>query len=555
MHDILLNPLAVGSERERGAVYTRREVVEAILDLVGFTVEEHLWKMTILEPCCGKGDFLIPILERLIASYRTHGGLVSEIGLALQGCVCAVEISAGSHAAVSIAVEDFLKSSGFSSGDAAMLVKAWVIHADFLLVPLPGAFDFIVGNPPYLRQERIPDALLTEYRRRYATLYDRADIYIPFIERSLNLLRAKGMLGLICSDRWMKNRYGGPLRNMVSRGFHLKYLLSINEVPAFTEEVIAYPAIFVIENALGNHSTRIAVPPRSLSELGDSARQMQSAVESDTFRDMRGVVCSDEPWLTDANAHIALIRRLEKDFPTLEEAGCRVGIGVATGADRVFIAPYAELDVEEERKVPLIGTKDIASGSVEWRGMGVVNPFEDDGSIAQMDRYPRFRKWIETHEIILRKRHVANRPGVAWYRTIDRIYRDLVTTPKLLIPDIKGAANVVYEAGCYYPHHNLYYVVSSGWDLRALQAVMRSQLCHLFITAYSLQMQGGFLRFQAQYLRRLRLPKWEDVGQVMRERLVRAATVGDAVACDMASAELFRLNDEELTTLHTFSNP
>jgi methylase of polypeptide subunit release factors len=68
----------------------------------------------------------------------------------------------------------------------------------------------VIGNPPYVRQELIPEALLTEYRARFETLYDRADLYVPFIERSLSLLRAGGALGFICSDRWMKNKYGGP---------------------------------------------------------------------------------------------------------------------------------------------------------------------------------------------------------------------------------------------------------------------------------------------------------------------------------------------------------
>jgi len=37
---------------------------------------------------------------------------------------------------------------------------AWLIHGDFLLAQLPGSFDFVVGNPPYVRQELIPAALL-----------------------------------------------------------------------------------------------------------------------------------------------------------------------------------------------------------------------------------------------------------------------------------------------------------------------------------------------------------------------------------------------------------
>ena len=183
---------------------------------------------------------------------------------------------------------------------------------------------------------------------------------------------------------------------MVSQGFHLKHVLSVNDVPAFTQEVIAYPAIFVIENAIGNKPTKIAVPPKTLDELRATVDVMSNdaTYPIELFREMRNVVCDDQPWLTDANAHVAMIRRMELEYPTLEQAGCRVGIGVATGADGVFIGPYDALDVEEERKVPLVGTKDIYSGSVEWKGRGVVNPFEPDGSVAELERYPRFRRFV-----------------------------------------------------------------------------------------------------------------------------------------------------------------
>ena len=89
---------------------------------------------------------------------------------------------------------------------AAAKVRRWLSQGDFLLAPLSGRFDFVVGNPPYVRQEMIPAPLLSEYHRRFRTLYDRADLYIPFIERSLSLLTKGGVLGFICSDRWMKNR-------------------------------------------------------------------------------------------------------------------------------------------------------------------------------------------------------------------------------------------------------------------------------------------------------------------------------------------------------------
>jgi len=107
----------------------------------------------------------------------------------------------------------------------------------------------------------------------------------------------------------------------------------------------------------------------------------------------------------------------------------------------------------------------------------------------------------------------------------------------------------VFEEGQLYPHHNLYYVTSTEWDLRALQAVLLSSLTRLFVSTYSTKMHGGFLRFQAQYLRRIRIPRWDDVPAALREELADAATRRDLRACNRAVFKLFGLNREERATL------
>lgn len=179
----------------------------------------------------------------------------------------------------------------------------------------------------------------------------------------------------------------------------------------------------------------------------------------------------------------------------------------------------------------------------------MVNPFEDDGRLASFNDYPRMAQYFEARREVIAKRHVAQKIPANWYRTIDRITPSLAAVPKLLIPDIKGEAHVVFEPGGLYPHHNLYYVTSEQWSLRALQAVMLSAVTRLFIATYSTKMRGGFLRFQAQYLRRVRLPQWDWVPITLRERLEAAAVRRDIQACNLAVFELYGLSVEERTSL------
>ena len=226
---------------ERGAIYTRREVVCFILDLAGYTSDKPLWQARFLEPCFGSGEFLLCAIERLLMASRREAISAHQ----LSGAIRAVELHRRTFQATTQRVLSLLGEFGFSETEAATLGDAWLVNGDFLLEPFAAGFDFIVGNPPYVRQEMIPAPLLAEYRQRYSTLFDRADLYVPFIERSLRLLSSDGVVGFICSDRWMKNRYGGPLRQMVASGFTLKYYVDMVGTAAFQSEVIAYPALLL----------------------------------------------------------------------------------------------------------------------------------------------------------------------------------------------------------------------------------------------------------------------------------------------------------------------
>lgn len=85
--------------------------------------------------------------------------------------------------------------------------------------------------------------------------------------------------------------------------------------------------------------------------------------------------------------------------------------------------------------------------------------------------------------------------------------------------------------------------------MHALQAVLLSGIARLFVATYSTRMRGGFLRFQAQYLRRIRVPRWADVSNEIRQELIRAAKTNDLVACNRAVFELYSLSEDDKAAL------
>lgn len=539
-----LKQLSVSEAEERGAIFTRREVVEFILDLSGYTADKNLANFRLLEPSFGEGDFLLVAIERLLISYFKFGGSTAE-ERDLAPAIRAVELHPKTFEQTRVRVVEQLVSHNIDREQATELARQWLIQDDFLLAQLPTTFTHIVGNPPYIRQEKIPDPLLQEYRRRYRTIYDRADLYVPFIERGLSLLSNAGQFAFICSDRWTKNKYGKPLRRLVAHQYHLRYFIDMHEADAFRSEVMAYPAIFVITRERGDITKTVSSKRIRTDDYINLSRTLLSDEPNDLVHKAAGVVRGDEPWLLEAPEEVSVLRGLEERFPTLTQSGCKVGIGVATGCDTIYVRKGDELPIEEDRKLPLVVTRDIQNSVVHWSGWMVLNPFDENGQLVSLDQYPQLAAYLMENEKRIRSRNVARKNPGQWYRTIDKIHRALTQKPKLLIPDIKGTISVVYDEGKYYPHHNLYYIVSDEWDLRALQAVLRSAIGEFIVSMYCVKMRGGYLRFQAQYLRRIRLPRWRDIPESLRHRLNVAGRGNSLEACDHAAFELYKLTEAE----------
>lgn len=540
--------MAEHGEAGRGAIFTRPEVVNAILDLCDYRCDRPLHRMRLLEPSFGAGDFLLCAAQRLWTAFLNDGGSPGNALETLRGAITGVELHAATFDLTVEKLQVQLVGHGVSASDADALCRSWLIRDDFLLSRIEGGFDFVVGNPPYVRQERIPTALLNEYRRRFRTLYDRADLYVPFFERALDLLADGGVLGYICANRWLKNRYGGPLREKITNGYWLKYFVDMEGADAFHSDVIAYPAITVLQRmaqkSAASNPTRAAgaaaVAMHPLPALVDAL--LGGTDESAAIAEFPLDAVGSAPLLLDDIPRLVLLRRIEQAFPTLERAGCKVGIGVATGCDRVFINALDDLPVEPDRRLPLVMARDLVDGAIRWGGKGVLNPFDASGQLVPLDAFPRLKRYLNAHRDSVASRHVAQRNPDGWYRTIDRIQPGLLETPKLLVPDIKGEGVFVIDEGHYYPHHNLYFITSDEWDLRALQIVLRSSLTLMTVATYCTRMAGGFLRFQAQYLRRIRIPSWRSVDGPMRERLIAASSTRTQDEIDMPVFELYGLN-------------
>lgn len=531
---------------EHGEVFTRRWVVDLILDLCGYTEDQPLHDLVCVEPACGTGAFLVPIVERLVASVQSTERDIDG----MTGAIVGRDLLQANVDAAQANVRAALIEAGVAAESAARLASAWIKRDDFLLADLPEqSANVVVGNPPYIRLEAVPPARSAAYRRACSTMSGRADVYVGFYEKALRLLADDGMLGFICADRWMRNAYGASLRELISARFAVQTIIDMHGVDAFEDAVDAYPAVTVLRRAKQESGPVVvhATPGFATDDAPDVLDFVRTSKPHHTRDETNYSAARLAAWFTGRASwpsgrptQLDLLADLEGRFSSLEDAatGTKVGIGVATGADRVFIVDEPT-KIESERLLRLALSRDLSDGRVRWSGSYLVNPWSASG-LVDLDEWPQLREYLTSHRAVLSRRHVA-RSGV-WHKTIDRVVDGLVDRPKLYVPDFGERLAPVLDGGGTYPHHNLYWVVSDDWDLRVLGGLLMSDIANFFVSSYSVRMRGGYLRFQAQYLRRIRVPKASAIDETARQALIDAFERRDHDAATRTALPLYGLD-------------
>lgn len=144
-------------------------------------------------------------------------------------------------------------------------------------------YHYVVGNPPYIRIQSIPQKIRERWEVWYHWAGGNFDAYIPFLERGiflhsrpggLNLhewLYPGGKLGFICSDRFLFDNYAEELREVLPHKAAVELLLDMRDSRVF-EDALNYPAILIARRLEGDEA-----PPKTFSAIRVFADPRQGA--------------------------------------------------------------------------------------------------------------------------------------------------------------------------------------------------------------------------------------------------------------------------------------
>jgi len=191
-------------------------------------------------------------------------------------------------------------------------------------------FDLFIGNPPYIRIQTLKktDPQLVEYykvRYKHSAGKGSYDLYVVFVERSLELLNAQGQLAFILPHKFFNQQYGEPLRGWLAEGKHLRHVVHFKDHQIFPGAT-NYVCLLFLSKSPSDSFVFVKVDNFKLwLATTQGSKGIFSASEVTT-----------NEWGFSVGANSGLVERL-KGLPTKLGDIADIFVGLQTSADDVFM--------------------------------------------------------------------------------------------------------------------------------------------------------------------------------------------------------------------------
>ena len=225
--------------KDLGQVFTPASIVHQILDEVGYTSNNPaILDQKIFEPACGEGVFLYAIIDRLVAAAHRAGMDNTNTARLISENVWGVEYDEE----LFISTKSNLLAYCEQQYNLKPVLNLY--QQDSLTFGHEDEFDYVVGNPPYIRVHNMP-APMRAAVKSHAHSTGTTDLYVIFIELGLKWLRAGGQLGYIAPNSWLRNTSQQKLRTAFIKGRQLRKVVDFGHRQIF-DTAATYTALLFL---------------------------------------------------------------------------------------------------------------------------------------------------------------------------------------------------------------------------------------------------------------------------------------------------------------------
>ena len=488
---------------------------------------EVLKNIKVLDPACGSGAFLVNVFDFLLSENERVGEILGlNKGVAdfssvyksiLQNNIYGVDLNPESVEITKLSL--WLKTAqkgkklatldknikcGNSLIDDPVVAgaRAFKWEEEFKDIMDKGGFDIVVGNPPYVRVQHLPEDDSKYFFKNYKSPSGKFDLSILFFELALKISKERGVCSFISSSQWMQTNYGKNIRGIISNG--LINIVDFGALPVFLD-ASTYPAIFNFSRKKQNKFIYKLISKTSDLNYFGIERAPEITVNTSKL--------NAEPWNISGIDLLNIIDRNKIQFSKLGKVAPSF-IGALTGMDKAFVVNKETIESENLEKELILpyGFRgdEISSFCKVNTNYYVIYPYENiEGKTILIDekqlssKYPNILSYLSTFKEDLQQRLDSRKKyaeGIQWYRYLRPGNFEYIRPKKLLIKGVskKMIVGFLDEKSAFNGANCPAVIPFSSQDINYFIAILNSKLITYFLNQICPKKLGGYFRYNAK---------------------------------------------------------
>jgi len=481
----------INRKKQLGQVFTPGWVVNLILDRIGYRGGNVINKY-VFEPGCGTGNFLDKIVDEYIKSSLDFGIKKNKIKENLEKYIYGVEIDKNAY------TECLNRLNNLTESYNILSVNWNIYNEDILKInkDIFPQFDFVIGNPPYVRVHNIEKSILCDIKRDFSLCKNGIiDLFLVFFEIGIISLNENGKLGFITPNSFIHNSTYVDFRN------YLKELKLVKEIVNFKDQIVfkdasTYNAITILDK---DHKSEIF----DYYEYIDNDLRLVNKIDlnKQDVKKWNLVAVEDEKFLSnikDADNKIS-------DFATVQ-------YGFATLRDGVFVQKkdiqdnLFNHDFEKEILYPVVKASRYNGGEIQER---IIYPYYLEGKTWRpipesvlSQNFPNTYQYLLSNKNDLQQRSIDK--GASWYEYGRSQGVQTVHNKKLVIsPVFKDEVKVFKVDKSVMVYSGLYLFVDpeSPYSLDYFLDILRSDKFKKYAKMIGKDMRGGYKNINSKAIK------------------------------------------------------
>ena len=381
-----------------------------------------------------------------------------------------------------------------------------------------GGFDIVIGNPPYVRHEKIKAIKERLKIEGYQSYNGTADLYIYFFEQGYKLLKENGILSYITSNKYTRAKYGKQFREFVLNNSNILDYVDFNVNQVFESATVATSILSFQKSQRKESSFSYC----AITEKYKKETPLEDFILKNGFEYFQSDLSVDS--FSFANQQeLAIKKKIEKIGTPLKTWDINIYRGILTGFNEAFIIDGKtkdELIAQDPKSAkvikPILNGRDIKKYNYKFVDKWLLYipwDFEIDNFIAIKAHLIKFKD-----KLSLRPEVKSNRYN--WY-ALSRYGSDYIEEfekDKIMWMELSDAQTFTIDINKFYINKTLYFM--TGEHLKYLTSLLNSKIILFYYHSISTSSGVGTTMWQKINIEKLPIPKISKEAQKPFEILV-----------------------------------